>query len=61
MSKGQGKLLPKKKIKQNTNQGMFLKSLPWLLSRNLCLKIIFLLFIFLSQYCVQKYLVCIKP
>jgi len=51
MSNGQGKLLTKKiKVhKQNTNQGMFLKNLPWLVNRNLCLKIIFL-----SQYCVQK-------
>jgi len=28
---------------------MFLKRLPWLVNRNLCLKIIFL-----SQYCVPK-------
>jgi len=60
MSKGQGKILTKKEIKvhkQNTNQGMFLKSLPWLVNRNLCLKIICLSQIFLLQYCVPKCLV----
>ncbi len=59
MSKGQGKLLTKKLIKlhkQTTNQGMFIKSLPWLVDRNLCLKILFL-----SQYCLLKCLVCIRP
>jgi len=43
---------------------MFLKSLPWLVNRNLCLKIIFLSHIFLSFYCnivCIKCLVCIRP
>jgi len=64
MSKGQGKLLTKKLIKvqkQNTNQGIFLKSLPWLVNRNLCLKIINYQNIFLLQYCVPKCLVCVGP
>ncbi len=35
----------------------FVKSLPWLVNRNPWLKIIN---IFLLQYCMQKYLVCIR-
>ncbi len=44
---------------KNINQGIFLTSLPWLFNRNQCLKNVFL--IFLSQYCVSKCLVWIRP
>ncbi len=37
------------------------KSLPWFVNRYLCLKSIKYQNIFLSQYCVQKYLVCNVP
>ncbi len=40
---------------------MFYKSLPRLVDRNLCLKIIILSPIFLSQYCVSTFLVWIRP
>jgi len=53
----QGKLL----TKFNPKYVWVFKSLPWLVNRNLYLKIIKYLSIFLSQYCVQKYLVCISP
>jgi len=61
--KNKSRYISKTQIKVNV-QGMFLKSLPWLVKRNLCLKIIFFiayLFIFLSQYCVPKCLVWIRP
>jgi len=47
-------------FKQNTNQGLLFKELT-LVNSNLCLKIIFLLHIFLSQYCVPKCHVLIRP
>jgi len=52
MSKGQGKLLTKHKsryVNKTKIKVCFLRSLPWLVNRNLWLKIIFL-----SQYCVPK-------
>jgi len=58
MSKG--KRLMKKSIKvhrKNTNQGIFLKSLLWLVNQNLFLKIIFLSFIAIlgaKMSCVNK-------
>ena len=69
MSKDLGKIFTKIKsryINKTQIKVCLLKSLPWLVNRNLCLKIIFLShnFLshnFLSQYCVQKYLVCISP
>ena len=56
----QGKLL----TKINSRYVRVLKGLPWLVKRNLCLKIIkrqHIFLSFLSQYCAQKYLVCIIP
>jgi len=61
MPKDQGKLLTKKLIKvhkQNINQGVFLKTLPWLVIENFYCKSFYL---FLSQNCVQKYLLSIRP
>ncbi len=58
-SKAQGKHLTKNKswyINKTQIKVCFLKSLPWLVNRNLCLKIIFL-----SQYSVQKYRVLRGP
>jgi hypothetical protein len=53
----QGKLL----TKFNPRYVRVFKSLPWLVNRNLCLQIIKYQNIFLSQYYVQKYLVCNEP
>ncbi len=64
ISKGQGKLLTKNKsrdINKTQIEVCFVKSLPWLVNINLCLKIIFILHIFLFRYCLPKCFVWIRP
>jgi len=57
------KVRPKVSSKQTTNQGIlcFIKSLPWLVIKIHGSKIYLNRNIFLSQYCVQKCLVWIRP